>query len=99
MKKALSHSEHGTLNKSVTQISSQHKDKLISHSKTKSTSTAIPKLDLTKIKRDVEIESDEYEGQIISEDMVIVDEMKVQDYSEELRHSIKLNASKQNNFN
>lgn len=56
-------------------------------------------MDLTKIKRDVEIESDEYEGQIISEDMVIVDEMKVQDYSEELRHSIKLNASKQNNFN
>lgn len=53
------------------------------HNKNKS--AAIPKLDLTKLKRDFEIteESEEPDHQqILSEDMVVVDDLKIHEYSE-----------------
>ena len=79
MKSAFSHSEQGIPR---APFSNQTNDSKYSnhHAKTKSTSTCIPKLDLTKIKRDVEVENQSHG---ISEDMVIVDELKVEDYSED----------------
>ena len=84
MQRAFSQSEQGIPTKYTNSSSTHKKEKVFSHQKTKSGSSFIPKLDLTKIKRDVDIES-EYQGQNGSEDMVIVDEMKVQDFSEEFR--------------
>ena len=75
MKKAFSQSETGIPNNAS--CSSSKKDIGSRHQKTKSSSAFVPRLDLTKIKREVDMESEDYEGQIVSEDMVIVDEMKI----------------------